>query len=142
MPQLHAQPTHSPSLTPTHTPTHTPTLFPTANPSSSPVETCPADCSDCRGETCTEDSDCCATSFEECNTKARICYDQTKIYNSTVPILDCTMICTDPSNQTKKEEDCAGLDIDSANIGCYKYATDKCSAATRTNAGTCRCLLC
>ena len=141
MPKLHAQPTHSPSLTPTHTPTHTPTLFPTANPSSSPIQTCPADCSstigDCVGYTCTEDSDCCATISEECDTKARICYDVTKVYNSTDPILDCTMICTDSSNQTKLAEECAGLGIDSANIGCFKYATDRCTASTRTNAGKC-----
>ena len=88
--------------------------------------------------TCNEDSDCCATILEECDTKARICYDQTKSYNSTVPILDCTMICTDSSNQTMLAEECAGLGIDPANIGCYQYATDKCSAATRTNVGQCR----
>ena len=98
MPKLHAQPTHSPSLTPTHTPTHTPTLFPTANPSSSPtIETCPADCSDCLGETCTDESDCCETNGEVCVTMAFICFDETKSYSD----LDCTMICTDSSNQPR-----------------------------------------
>ena len=137
MPKLHAQPTHFPSLTPTHTPTHTPTLFPTANPSSSPVETCPANCSNCSGETCTEKSDCCATSGEECVTFLANCYDKTGSYNSTVPILDCTMICTDPTNQTKNEEDCAGLGIASENIGCRGRVTSYCTVESRNNAGQC-----
>jgi len=138
-------PTHSPSLTPTHTPTHTPTLFPTANPSSSPVETCSAVCgrvTDCVGETCTEDSDCCGTSGkfgEFCSTKARICWDKTKGYSFTDPILDCTMICTDSSNQTKVEEDCAGLNTASANIGCVEgKVTAFCTVESRNNAGQCK----
>ena len=147
MPKLHAQPTHFPSLTPTHTPTHTPTLFPTANPSSSPVETCPADCSStgCSGITCTEDSECCATINEECVTFLVTCYDKTKGYgpdpdvNCTIDCtLDCTMICTDSSNQTKVEEDCAGLGIDSANIGCVEEkVTTFCTVESRNNAGKC-----
>ena len=135
MPQLHAQPTHSPSLTPTHTPTHTPTLFPTANPSSSPVETCPANCSDCRGETCTDGSDCCGTNGEGCYTfPTFICIDLTKSYNSTDPSLDCTMICSFGGNLT---EECAGLGIDSANIGCGARDTSYCTVESRTNAGKC-----
>ena len=138
MPKLHAQPTqstHSP-----YTPTHTPTLFPTANPSSSPVETCPADCSSsgCDGYTCTENSECCATIGEECVTFLVTCYDKTKGFSSTLSNLDCTMICTDSSNQTKVEEDCAGLGIDSANIGCVEEkVTTFCTVESRNNAGKC-----
>ena len=75
------------------------------------------------------------------------CYDKTKGYgpdpdvNCTIDCtLDCTMICTDSSNQTKVEEDCAGLGIDSANsanIGCGARDTSYCTVESRTNAGKC-----
>ena len=132
LPQLHAQPTHSPSLTPTHTPTHTPTLFPTANPSSSPtIKTCPADL----GNTCTEQSDCCQIPFPETCSASLVCWNRRS--DNPVTEVNCTMICTDPVNQTKKEEDCAGLGIDSANIGCRAYDTSYCTVESRTNAGQC-----
>eukprot|EP00956_Cyclotella_meneghiniana_P037517 scaffold140006_cov39-Cyclotella_meneghiniana.AAC.1 len=120
-----SSPTKAPAtLSPTSAPTSAPVLFPT----SSPVKACPSHttCTNCIGDKCKTDDDCCLSNYEECTTTGYICYD----YNAPADAKNCTMTCDDPYNRTLVLEQCAGLGVPDNQIYCSRQTTSDCIDST------------